>query len=40
MAIVTKPLVLDEIVREFNGNLTNILNNITKAEEKAYEAKT
>lgn len=38
MAIVTKPIVLDETVKEFNENLTGILNNLTKAEEKANEA--
>lgn len=38
MAIVTKPLVLDETVREFNGKLTGILENITLASAKAAEA--
>lgn len=33
-----KPIVLDETVKEFNENLTDILNNITKAEQKAAEA--
>lgn len=38
MAIVTKPLVLDETVKQFNQDLINILGNITKAEAKAAEA--
>lgn len=33
-----KPIVLDETVKEFNENLTSILNNITKAEEMANAA--
>lgn len=38
MAIVTKSLVLDETVREFNDKLTGILENITLAGTKAAEA--
>lgn len=38
MATVTKPLVLDETVKEFNRDLVEILDNITLASTKAAEA--
>ena len=38
MATITKPIVLDETVKECNRNLINVLENMTKASESAEKA--